>query len=159
MTFTDEIIRKSSVLQEESVDWDRIYELLDIFENASDYDDLMSDAFIHNMCEKYGVNESSDEYNDFILFCEKERKRTLYARIMENKSIQEAVSYNWSEILSYASVGFNWLLAEEGCTDKRSAIILHLLETVHDYSDCVLCYELLKYMYDNFRNDKEYTLP
>ena len=159
MSFVDEIMKKSSVLQEEKVDWDRIYELLDIFENASDYDYLMSDEYINNMCKQYKIRKNSKGYDEFITFCESERRKILYSRIVEDEYIIEAINNNWNDIISYASIGFNWLLGDEACTDKRSAIIMHLLEVEHEYGDYVLCYELIKYMHDNFNNDKEYTLP
>ena len=47
-----------------------------------------SDEKKFEMCEKYGVNESSDEYSDFILFCEKERKRTLYHNLLFKMSYE-----------------------------------------------------------------------
>lgn len=156
--FVDEIMRKSSVLQDGNVDWDRVYELLDIFENASDYDYLMSDDFISDMCKKHKIRKNSEEYDDFLVFCEGQRKRIFYSRISEIRYINEVVENNWSDIVSYASVGFNLLLGTEGCTDKRSAIIMNLLELGHEYGDSVLCYELLRYMYDNFKY-KDYRLP
>ena len=159
MAFIDDIMKKSSVLQEETIDYDRIYELIDMFENASDYDYLMSNEYLSDMCKKNKIRKNSKNYDEFISSCKDERQKIFYSRLVENEYIVKVVNDNLDDIISYASVGFNWLLGYESCTNKRSAIIMHLLELEHDYGDVVLYYELIKYMYDNFNDDKDYILP
>lgn len=159
MGFLEEIINKCSSCSEEKVNWDRVYELLDIFENASDYDYIMSDEYITSMCTQLNIKRGTPKFDKVLPKLEKDRFELLYFRINHEEDITEALDYNWDEILSYTAVGINWILGDERLTDNRSAIILCMLEFANEHGIKVFCYNILKYMHEHYIKDKEFYLP
>lgn len=155
----EEILNKSYTCQDEKVDKDRLYELLDIFENASGYDYLMSDEYIRDMCRNNNIRKNNKDYNTFVDFYKNERVKVFYSRLSENLDIKELVENNWCDIVSYTAVALSWVLSDTTSGKNRVSIIMHLLELSHECGEYAFVYELLKYMYDNFKVDCDVNLP
>ena len=133
------------IVLSETIDFDRVDELLDMFEAPIEYSRLSSIEYAEECAVAEGLKSGSEEFELYVIkYLLSDLSDIIYLNLSGNKDVQDAIDNNKDELLRYKSVGISVILDNCADFDLRTQELYKLNKLEEDYGAVVVIYTALK---------------